>query len=128
LWLFLFYREIELGPEPGAHPRDENAAVLQRIEGTMGTIWFCLVAFMIAVYVLLDGFRSGAGAIHFWVAKTDEGGGKFWRASARCGRKRSVADRGGRNHVFCFPRALCQRVQRFFNLPLMNCFVASNSS
>ncbi len=28
LWLFLFYREIELGPEPGAHPRDEDAAVL----------------------------------------------------------------------------------------------------
>jgi len=24
----LFYREIELGPEPGAHPRDEDAAVL----------------------------------------------------------------------------------------------------
>jgi len=24
LWLFLFYREIELGPEPGAHPRDED--------------------------------------------------------------------------------------------------------
>jgi cytochrome d ubiquinol oxidase subunit I len=28
LWLFLFYREIELGPEPGAHPPDEDAAVL----------------------------------------------------------------------------------------------------
>jgi cytochrome bd ubiquinol oxidase subunit II len=38
----------------------------------MGTIWFCLVAFMIAVYVLLDGFDLGAGAIHLWVAKTDE--------------------------------------------------------
>src|ERR1700704_5586600 len=38
----------------------------------MGTIWFCNVAFMIAVYVLLDGFDLGAGAIHLWVAKTDE--------------------------------------------------------
>src|ERR1700739_3438423 len=38
----------------------------------MGTIWFCLVAFMIAVYVLLDGFDLGAGAIHLVVAKTDE--------------------------------------------------------
>jgi cytochrome bd ubiquinol oxidase subunit II len=38
----------------------------------MGTIWFCLVAFMIVVYVLLDGFDLGAGAIHLWVAKTDE--------------------------------------------------------
>ena len=38
----------------------------------MGTVWFCLVAVMIAVYVLLDGFDIGAGAIHFLVAKTDE--------------------------------------------------------
>jgi len=37
----------------------------------MGTVWFCLVAIMIAVYVLLDGFDLGAGAIHLLVAKTD---------------------------------------------------------
>ncbi len=37
----------------------------------MGTIWFCLVAIMIAMYVLLDGFDLGAGAIHLLVAKTD---------------------------------------------------------
>src|SRR5712664_2467019 len=37
----------------------------------MGTIWFCLVAIMITVYVLLDGFDLGAGAIHLLVAKTD---------------------------------------------------------
>jgi cytochrome d ubiquinol oxidase subunit II len=41
-------------------------------EAQMGTIWFCLVAFMIVVYVLLDGFDLGAGAIHLLVAKTDE--------------------------------------------------------
>src|SRR3989442_11338280 len=41
-------------------------------EGAMETIWFCLVAIMIAVYVLLDGFDLGAGAIHLFVAKTDE--------------------------------------------------------
>jgi cytochrome d ubiquinol oxidase subunit I len=28
LWLFLIYREIELGPEPGQHPLAEDAAVL----------------------------------------------------------------------------------------------------
>jgi cytochrome d ubiquinol oxidase subunit I len=28
LWLFLFYREIELGPEPRAHPRDKDAVIL----------------------------------------------------------------------------------------------------
>jgi cytochrome d ubiquinol oxidase subunit II len=38
----------------------------------MGTIWFCLVAAMIAAYVLLDGFDLGAGAIHLLVARTDD--------------------------------------------------------
>jgi cytochrome d ubiquinol oxidase subunit II len=38
----------------------------------MGTIWFCLVAIMITMYALLDGFDLGAGAIHLWVARTDE--------------------------------------------------------
>jgi len=38
----------------------------------METIWFCLVAIMVALYVLLDGFDLGAGAIHLFVAKTDE--------------------------------------------------------
>jgi len=38
----------------------------------MGAIWFCLVALMITVYVLLDGFDLGAGAIHLWVAKSDQ--------------------------------------------------------
>ncbi len=37
----------------------------------MPTIWFCLIALMIAAYVVLDGFDLGAGAIHFWVAKTE---------------------------------------------------------
>jgi len=38
----------------------------------METVWFCLVAVMIAMYVVLDGFDLGAGAIHLLVAKTDE--------------------------------------------------------
>jgi cytochrome bd ubiquinol oxidase subunit II len=38
----------------------------------MGTIWFCLVAVMITIYVLLDGFDLGAGAIHLFAAKNDE--------------------------------------------------------
>ncbi len=37
----------------------------------METTWFCLVAIMIAAYVVLDGFDLGAGAVHFLVAKTD---------------------------------------------------------
>ena len=35
----------------------------------METLWFVLVAFMLTMYVLLDGFDLGAGAIHPFVAK-----------------------------------------------------------
>jgi cytochrome bd ubiquinol oxidase subunit II len=38
----------------------------------MATTWYCLIAVMIAMYVLFDGFDLGAGAIHLLVAKTDE--------------------------------------------------------
>ena len=38
----------------------------------METLWFCIVAVMVAMYVLLDGFDLGAGAIHFLVAKTED--------------------------------------------------------
>lgn len=38
----------------------------------METTWFCLVAVMIAVYVLLDGFDLGAGIIHLGVAHTGQ--------------------------------------------------------
>src|SRR5579859_5255855 len=37
----------------------------------MPTLWFCLVALMLAVYVLLDGFDLGAGIVHLGVAHTD---------------------------------------------------------
>ena len=35
-------------------------------------VWFWIVAVMIAMYVVLDGFDLGAGIIHLAVAKTDE--------------------------------------------------------
>jgi cytochrome bd ubiquinol oxidase subunit II len=38
----------------------------------METTWFCLVAAMLAVYVVLDGFDLGAGVAHLLVASTDE--------------------------------------------------------
>jgi cytochrome bd ubiquinol oxidase subunit II len=37
----------------------------------MPTLWFILVAFMLTVYVLLDGFDLGAGIIHLFAARTD---------------------------------------------------------
>jgi cytochrome d ubiquinol oxidase subunit II len=37
----------------------------------MGSIWFCLVAIMLAGYVVLDGFDLGVGVLHLWMARTD---------------------------------------------------------
>src|SRR5262245_25920576 len=38
----------------------------------METIWFSLVAIMIAAYVVLDGFDLGAGIVHLFVARTSD--------------------------------------------------------
>jgi cytochrome bd ubiquinol oxidase subunit II len=38
----------------------------------MGTIWFCLVAIMIAGYVVLDGFDIGVGILHLYLARSDD--------------------------------------------------------
>ena len=37
----------------------------------MPTVWFCLVAVMLAGYVVLDGFDIGAGIIHLFAAKNE---------------------------------------------------------
>lgn len=37
----------------------------------METLWFAIVAVMIAIYVVLDGFDFGAGALHLRVARND---------------------------------------------------------
>jgi len=38
----------------------------------MGTVWFCLVAIMIAGYVVLDGFDIGVGILQLWLARTED--------------------------------------------------------
>ena len=38
----------------------------------MEVLWFCLVAAMIAAYVIFDGFDLGAGIVHLGVARSDE--------------------------------------------------------
>src|SRR5580700_11341473 len=37
----------------------------------MGSIWFCLVAFLLIGYVVLDGFDIGAGILHLWITRND---------------------------------------------------------
>jgi len=38
----------------------------------MATVWFVLVAFMLTVYVVLDGFDLGVGIVHLFVARGEE--------------------------------------------------------
>ncbi len=38
----------------------------------MVELWYALTAFAIAAYVVLDGYDLGAGALHLFVAKTDD--------------------------------------------------------
>ncbi|HUL45024.1 MAG TPA: cytochrome d ubiquinol oxidase subunit II [Bacteroidota bacterium] len=38
----------------------------------METLWFCLVAFMLAAYVILDGFDLGVGIVHLLVGRNAE--------------------------------------------------------
>ena len=85
----------------------------------METLWFCLVAVMLALYVVLDGFDLGAGAIHLWVARTDVerrlvlrsigpvwDGNEVWLLA------------GGGTLFFAFPRLYAASFSGFY-LPLM---------
>ena len=85
----------------------------------METIWFGLVAVMIALYVVLDGFDLGAGIVHLLVARNDMerrtvlgsigpvwNGNEVWLIA------------GGGTLYFAFP-ALYASSFRGFYLPLM---------
>jgi cytochrome d ubiquinol oxidase subunit II len=85
----------------------------------METLWFALVALMIAMYVVLDGFDIGAGIIHLWIARTDPerraviasigpvwGGNEVWLIA------------GGGVLYFAFPALYASSFAGFY-LPLM---------
>jgi cytochrome d ubiquinol oxidase subunit II len=38
----------------------------------MATLWFCFLAVMVTIYVVLDGFDLGVGTLHLLVARTEE--------------------------------------------------------
>ena len=38
----------------------------------MEILWFCIVAVMVAAYVVFDGFDIGAGIVHLFVARSDK--------------------------------------------------------
>jgi cytochrome d ubiquinol oxidase subunit II len=85
----------------------------------METLWFYIVAVMIAVYVVLDGFDLGAGVLHLFVARTDSerrtvlqsigpvwDGNEVWLLAA------------GGALVLAFPRLYASAFSGFY-LPLM---------
>jgi len=85
----------------------------------MGSIWFCLVAIMLAGYIVLDGFDIGAGVLHLWIARSDAerrevirsigpvwGGNEVWLIAA------------GGTLYFAFPALYAASFSGFY-LPLM---------
>ena len=85
----------------------------------MATLWFILVAFMLAMYVVLDGFDLGAGAIHLFAAR-DERRAAADPAGDRAGlgRQRGLADRRRRHAVLTFPLLYASGFSGFY-LPLI---------
>ena len=85
----------------------------------METLWFYIVAVMVAMYVVLDGFDLGAGALHLFVARNDRerrtvlqsigpvwDGNEVWLLA------------GGGALVLAFPRLYASTFSGFY-LPLM---------
>jgi len=86
---------------------------------TMEALWFCLVAVMLAVYVVLDGYDIGAGIVHLLVARSDlerrqilESIGPFWDGNEVW----LIA--GGGTLYFAFPGLYASSFSGFY-LPLM---------
>lgn len=85
----------------------------------MEILWFCIVAFMITMYVILDGFDLGAGIIHLLAARNDKerrtilnaigpvwDGNEVWLLA------------GGGTLYFAFPHVYASSFSGFY-LPLM---------
>ena len=85
----------------------------------METLWFILIGWMLATYIVLDGFDIGAGILHLLVAKTDaereqviESVGPVWD-----GNEVWLIAAGG-TMFFAFPTLLATSFSGFY-LPLM---------
>src|SRR5690348_11147823 len=84
----------------------------------MATVWFVLVAFMLAAYVVLDGFDLGAGVLHLFVARTNEERRMVLRAIGPVWDGNEVwLIAGGGTLFFAFPRLYASSFSGFY-LPL----------
>ena len=85
----------------------------------MRTIWFMLVAVMIAVYVVLDGFDLGAGIVQLLVARTDRERRQVLRSIGPVWDGNEVwLLAGGGTLYFAFPALYASSFSGFY-LPLM---------
>ena len=85
----------------------------------MATIWFMIVAVMVTIYVLLDGFDLGAGALHLIIAKTDDERRTVIRAIGPVWDGNEVwLLAGGGTLYFAFPLLYASSFSGFY-LPLM---------
>jgi cytochrome d ubiquinol oxidase subunit II len=85
----------------------------------METLWFILLAFMLSMYAVLDGFDLGAGTLHLFLARTEEERrlilnsiGPFWD-----GNEVWLLAAGG-TMFFAFPALYSSSFSGFY-LPLM---------
>jgi cytochrome bd ubiquinol oxidase subunit II len=85
----------------------------------MASLWFWIVAAMIATYVVLDGFDLGAGAIYLVAAKTNDERRRVLRAIGPVwdGNEVWLLAAGGTLY-FAFPRLYASSFSGFY-LPLM---------
>ena len=85
----------------------------------MASLWFWIVAVMVTVYVVLDGFDLGAGAIYLIAAKTNEERRRVLRAIGPVwdGNEVWLLAAGGTLY-FAFPQLYASSFSGFY-LPLM---------
>jgi cytochrome bd ubiquinol oxidase subunit II len=85
----------------------------------MATLWFCIVAVMLAAYVVLDGFDIGAGIIHLVAARNNDDRRKVLRTIGPVwdGNEVWLLAAGGALY-FAFPQLYASSFSGFY-LPLM---------
>lgn len=85
----------------------------------MEILWFCIVTFMLAMYVILDGFDLGAGIIHRLVGKTESERDLILKAIGPVwdGNEVWLLAAGGTLY-FAFPKLYASSFSGFY-LPLM---------
>ncbi len=85
----------------------------------METIWFYIVAVMVAVYVVLDGFDLGTGVLHLFVARNDTERRKVLQSIGPVWDGNEVwLLAGGGAMVLAFPKLYASGFSGFY-LPLM---------